>query len=113
MSDWVLSGTETFIGVGNIVDLSFSLSSNIIIIDIDSPLKKPTWQKAGDIIQLIDISIPLLSTNLIEVSDSYSYVGFNPTLIKFQVLSGNIYKLRFKAVPWLTNFSISIWYYGT
>lgn len=110
MSDWIYTGRDSYSGVIESVDLSLVLSQQVILIDLDSPQKKATWSKAGNVIQLLQIdaiSAP------VEISDSYSYLGFNPMLLKFQIASGNNYKIRFKPVPWLTQFTISIWqYYG-
>lgn len=106
MTDWIYVGKASYFGINDAVDLSFELSKQVILIDLDSPQKKPTWNKAGNILQVIDIDVV---NTLAEISDSYSYLGFSPTVIKFQIQSGNNYRLRFKPVPWLTNFSISVW----
>lgn len=111
MSDWQYATSESFIGVSGAVDLSFVMSRNVIAIDIDSPQKKSSWNKAGDIIQLVDLELADGFPTRLEVSDSYSYLGFNPTLFKFQIVSGNQYRLRFKPVSWLTNFSVLVWQY--
>jgi hypothetical protein len=111
MSDWLYATSEPFSGVGSSVDLSFLFSSQVIAIDINSPQKKVSWNKAGDIIQIIDLELVDTFFTRLEVSDSYSYVGFNPTLIRFKILSGNDYRLRFKPVSWLSEFSITVWQY--
>jgi hypothetical protein len=110
MTDWIFRATQNFSNVSDAVDFSAILSRQTILVSLESPQKRPTWYKAGNVIQVIDTGIvPVLC----EVSDSYSYLGFNPTLLRFQILSGNNYKLRFNPVPWLSEFSISIWqYYG-
>jgi hypothetical protein len=108
MSDWVYADGESFSGKSGSVDLSAILTRNVILVDIDSPQKKITWDKAGNILQLINVDV---IPSLVEVSDSYSYAGFNPTLYKFQIASGNDYRLRFKPVPWVTTFSIKVWQY--
>jgi hypothetical protein len=111
MTDWLYAASETFSGVGNSIDLPFLLSSQVIAIDINSPQKKASWNKAGDIIQIIDLELLDTFFTRLEVSDSYSYVGFNPTLIRFNILSGNEYRLRFKPVSWLSEFTITVWQY--
>jgi len=111
MSDWQYATSESFSGVRGAVDLSFLLSRNVIAIDVTSSQKKASWNKAGDIIQLVDLELATGFFTRLEVSDSYSYLGFNPTLFRFQIVSGNDYRLRFRPVDWLTDFSIVIWQY--
>lgn len=111
MTDWLYGTSESFANVRNSVDLSFVLTQQVIAIDIASAQKKAGWNKAGDILQIVDLELVDSFFTRLEVSDSYSYLGFNPTLFKFQILSGNNYRLRFKPVPWLTDFSLTVWQY--
>lgn len=111
MSDWLFATSESFSAVGNSVDLSFLFSRQVIAIDINSSQKKLSWDKAGNILQIVDLELVDSFFTRLEVSDSYSYLGFNPTLFKFQIASGNAYRLRFKPVPWLSDFSITVWQY--
>lgn len=113
MTDWQYGSSESFSGVLRDVDLSFTLSRKVICLDLQSSQKKAGWNKAGDIIQVIDLELVDNFFTRLEVSDSYSYLGFNPTLLRFNIANGNNYRLRFKPVPWLTDFTIIIWeYYG-
>jgi hypothetical protein len=114
VNEWQYGASESFSNVRGSVDLNFLFSRNVIALDVLSSQKKSSWSKAGDIIQIIDLEfVPEFFTRL-EVSDSFSYLGFAPTLLKFQILSGNNYRLRFKPVPWLTEFTIRSWqYFGT
>lgn len=111
MTDWLYATSENFANVSNSVDLSFVLTQQVIAIDIASAQKKAGWNKAGDIIQIVELELLTSFFTQLEVSDSYSYLGFNPTLIRFQIVSGNNYRLRFKPVPWLTDFSLTVWQY--
>jgi hypothetical protein len=111
MSNWTYASSESFAGVLNAVDLSFTLSRRVICLDLQSSQKKAGWNKAGDIIQVIDLELVDTFFSRLEVSDSFSYLGFNPTLFKFNIANGNDYRLRFKPVPWLTDFTIIIWQY--
>ena len=52
--DWIFAGRESFIGSGN-VDVPILLTQSVIAIDIDSPKKKSTWQRAGSCIQILDL----------------------------------------------------------
>ncbi len=114
MSDWLYATSESFSAVGGSVDLSFLFSRQVIAIDINCANKKASWSKAGDILQIVDLELADTFFTRLEVSDSYSYLGFNPTLFKFQIASGNDYRLRFKPVSWLNDFSITVWqYFGT
>jgi hypothetical protein len=110
-TSWQYATSESFSNVLGSVDLNHLFSRQVIAIDVASPQKKATWDKAGNILQLIDLEmVPNFFTRL-EVSDSYSYLGFNPTLFRFQILSGNEYRIRFKPVTWQTNFTITVWEY--
>lgn len=111
MTLWRFAATENFGGVVGSVDLAVDLNRQVIAIDVASNQKKAAWNKAGDIIQLVDLEMLEGFFTRLEVSDSFSYLGFNPTLFKFQILSGNEYHLRFKPVPWLNDFSLTIWEY--
>lgn len=113
MTNWQYGNSESFSGVLNAVDLSFTLSRKVICLDLQSSQKKAGWNKAGDIIQVIDLELVDNFFTRLEVSDSFSYLGFNPTLFRFNIANGNQYRLRFKPVPWLTDFTIIVWeYYG-
>jgi hypothetical protein len=108
--EWQYLGKQSYSRVANSVEFTRSLSRNVIAIDVDSIQKKDTWNKAGDIVQVLPV---LGFPTGLDVGDSFAQIGFAPTLVRFNVLSGNSYKIRFKPVPWLTDFSISIWqYYG-
>jgi hypothetical protein len=111
MSDWQYATSESFSGVRGAVDLSFLLTRNAIAIDLSSTQKKAGWNKAGDIIQVIDLELAIGFSTRLEVADSFNYLSFNPTLLKFNILSSNPYRLRFKPVPWLTDFSFVVWQY--
>jgi hypothetical protein len=111
MSNWQYATNQSFVGVSGSVDLSFVFSRQIIAIDIESATRKPSWSKAGDILQIVDLELADNFFTRLEVSNSYSYLGFNPTLFKFEIASGNDYRLRFKPVSWVDNFSITVWQY--
>ena len=111
MSDWQYATNQSFVGVSGSVDLSFVFSRQVIAIDIECATRKPSWNKAGDILQIIDLEIADNFFTRLEVSNSYNYLGFNPTLFKFEIGSGNDYRLRFKPVSWLDNFSLTVWQY--
>lgn len=111
MSDWQYATSESFSGVRGAVDLSFVFSRNVIAVDLASPQKKASWNKSGDIIQVVDLELVDGFFTRLEASDSYSYLGFEPTLFRFAIVSGNNYRLRFKPVDWLQDFSIVIWQY--
>ena len=108
--DWRFLGKQSFSRVANSVEFTRSLSRNVIAIDVDSPQKKDTWNKAGNIIQVLPVpDFP----NGLDIASSFTRIGFAPTLIRFDVVSGNPYRIKFKPVPWLTEFSLLIWqYYG-
>lgn len=111
MSDWQYRGSQSFSNVSGAVDISLILNQQVIVIDVASPQKKLSWNKAGDIIQIIDLALVPNFFSRLEVSDSFSYLGFNPTLFKFQINPENDYRIRFRPVNWLTTFSITIWEY--
>jgi hypothetical protein len=111
MTSWQYATSESFVNVSGFVDLSFVLSRQVIAVDVASSQKKATWDKAGNILQIIDQELLEGFSTRLEVSDSFNYLGFTPTLYKFQILSGNPYRLRIKPVPWLTNFSVTVWQY--
>ena len=102
--DWLYAGKEFFTGAGS-VDFSIPLTRSIILIDIDSPKKKSTWNRAGSFIQVIDLGF----IQGVELATSYSKASFSPPLLRFDLLAVNEYRLRFKPVPWLTEFSITVW----
>lgn len=104
--DWVYVGQESFMGSQS-VDISIPLTRSVIAIDIDSPQKKSTWHRAGSCIQIMDLDF----ATGVELATSYTRLSFSPTVLKFELLSDNNYKLRFKPVPWLTEFTIKIWQY--
>lgn len=106
--EWKFLAKQSFKSVGGSVDFSKFISKNVILISIESPQKKATWNKCGSVIQLLDISDLGI---VCELSNSYHRIGFTPSLIRFEMLSGNNYRIRFKPVPWLTEFTISIWQY--
>ncbi len=111
MSDWQYGTRESFSNVLGSVDLSFVLNQQVIAIDLDSPLKRASWNKAGDLLQIVDLELADGFLTRLEVADSFNYLGFSPTLVRFEIASGNPYRLRFRPVPWLTNFSIVVWQY--
>lgn len=111
MSDWLYATSESFSAVAGSVDLPFLFSRQVIAVDVASSQKKASWNKAGDILQTVDLELADSFFTRLEVSDSFSYLGFNPTLYKFQILSGNFYRLRVKPVPWMTDFTITVWQY--
>lgn len=106
MSNWIYKGSSSYTGKTGSVDLNFALNGRSLIIDIDSAQKKDTWNISGAFVQVINLGfIP----EKIEVSETYRKVSFNPSLLKFQPIANSTYGLRFKPVPWLTNFSIRVW----
>ena len=107
MSDWQYATTQTFNSVSGAVDLSFVFSQPFLIIDLDSNQKKASWNKAGDILQVLDVELALGFYTRVEVADSFAYLGFAPTLLNFNL--GDSYRLRFKPVPWLTQFTLTIY----
>lgn len=109
MSDWQYAISQSFSGVSGTVDLSFVLASKVIAVDVSSLQKKASWNKAGDIIQLVTLELVNGFFSTLEVSNSFNYLGFEPTLFNFDAVLGDNYRLRFKPVPWLTDFSIVIW----
>ena len=111
MSDWQYATNQSFIGVSGSVDLSFVFTRQVIAIDLDCLTRKPSWDKAGNILQIVDLELATGFFTRLEVSNSYGYLGFNPTLFKFEIASGNDYHLRFKPVSWVDNFSITVWQY--
>jgi hypothetical protein len=111
MTSWQYATSESFVNVSGFVDLSFVFSKQVIAVDVASSQKKASWDKVGNILQIIDLELLEGFQTRLEVSDSFNYLGFNPTLYKFQILSGNPYRLRIKPVPWLTTFSVTVWQY--
>lgn len=108
--DWRSLGKQSFSRVTGCAEFTKSLSRNVIAIDVDSRLKKDTWNRSGEIVQVI--SVPIFPQGLV-VANSLTKLEFHPTLVRFQIENNNLYKLRFKPVPWLTEFTLSIWqYYG-
>jgi hypothetical protein len=57
MSDWQYATSESFSGVSDAVDLSFLFSQQVIAVDIASSQKKLSWNKAGDILQIVDLEL--------------------------------------------------------
>ena len=108
MEDWLFVGSNEYINVVGVVDIANVLTGQAILVKVDSIQKRESWNKAGAFIQILDL-IPV--SQKVEVPDSYLRVSFGSSLLKFQINSGNPYQLRFKPVPWLTCFTISIWQY--
>ena len=107
--DWQSLGKQSFSRVTGSVEFTKSLSRNVIAIDVDSKLKKETWNRSGEIVQVL--TVPVFYEGLV-VANSLTKLEFHPTLVRFEI-ENNPYKLRFKPVPWLTEFTLSIWqYYG-
>ena len=47
MSDWVFTGSNSYVGITDAIDLPFNLTQQVILIDLDSTKKKRLGTKQG------------------------------------------------------------------
>lgn len=99
-----LIGRRSYLNQVGSIDFPFVLNKRICVIDIDSSLKKDTWNKAGEALQIVR-----LDAFDCEVDKSYTSISFNPVLIKFPLAENQNYHIRFKPVPWLKSFTLSVY----
>lgn len=104
---WNYLGADSFLLINSdYVDFSVPISSQTILVIVDSPLKKDTWHKAGYVYQAVDTG--MFNKSLVVPSNRITFDG---CIIQFRFTSTNSF-LRFVPVPWLYSGSIAVYQYS-